>query len=144
MRESPLIGRSKGGRDICQKRLASALRDLYFSTVGMDAQIQSVSVNRYARCASRRCGATLIELLVVITLIALLIGSLLPSVGRSMRVASDAICKHHLRELGRTLMLYEYDNDGWLPTIGESDSVGRSGIEAVRGAEPWFAKQLTP
>ncbi len=116
--------------------LASASRDVYLGTLGMSAQRKSIQVNRRARSATRRCGATLIELLVVITLIALLVGSLLPSVGRSMRMASDAICKHHLREIGHVLILYEMDNDGWLPTMGDP----LKGQRDVRTSEPWFAK----
>lgn len=109
---------------------------MYVGTLGMSAQRESIQVNRCARLATRRCGATLIELLVVITMIGLLVGSLLPSVGRSMRLASDAICKHHLRELGTTLSLYQIDSDGWLPTMGEP----QDGLRALRASEPWFAK----
>ena len=136
MREARFIGRSNWGVEFCQKMLAFALRDVYFGGLGMGAHTHSVPAGWRARGATRRCGATLIELLVVITLIGLLVGSLLPSVGKSMRMASDAICKHHLRELGKTLMLYQIDSNGWLPTMGEP----QSGLRAMRAAEPWFAK----
>lgn len=53
-----------------------------------------------------------------------------------MRMASDAICKHHLREIGHTLMLYEMDNDGWLPTMGQP----KLGMAARKASVPWFAK----
>ncbi len=89
-----------------------------------------------ARSVVWRRGATLIELLVVIALIGLLIGALLPSVSRSMQVAADTLCKHHLKELGRTIMMYQIENDGWLPTVGEP----QAGIQSVRASTPWFAK----
>ncbi len=53
-----------------------------------------------------------------------------------MRMASDAICKHHLREIGHVLILYEMDNDGWLPTMGEP----LKGLRDVKASAPWFAK----
>ena len=114
-----LIGRSYISWWICQKMLASANAGVYFGTLGMSARTTSILMRRPKRTV-RRCGATLIELLVVITLIGLLMSSLLPLVGRSMRVASDTICKHRLREIGHTFALYEMDNAGWLPTMGAS------------------------
>ena len=102
----------------------------------MSAQRRLSLAGQCARSAARERGASLIELLVVISLIGLLIGALLPSVGRSMQVASSTLCKHHLRELGRTLLVYQIENAGWLPNAGQP----QGGIQAVRTAEPWFAK----
>ena len=68
-----------------------------------------------ARLARGRRAATLIELLVVMAMIGLLISILIPSLKRSMDLASATVCKHNLREIGHGLMLYRVDNDGWLP-----------------------------
>ncbi len=81
-------------------------------------------------------GFTLLELLVVVAISALIIGMLIPSLKRSVRMASATICMHNLREIGHGLALYRIENGGWLPSGGRPDG-------SWTGATPrdfWFLR----
>ena len=60
-------------------------------------------------------GFTLIELLVVISIIALLVGILLPALGAARRSAQDLKCGSNIRQLGIGLASYATDNAGKFP-----------------------------
>jgi len=78
-------------------------------------------------------------MLVVIAIIGILITMLLPSMQRSMRMASATVCMHNLRSVGQALALYRVENDGWLPT-------SRAAIQPTATAstessnKAWFGK----
>lgn len=60
-------------------------------------------------------GFTLIELLVVISIIALLIGILLPALSSARAVAITMQCSTQMRDIGIALDIYALDHDGHLP-----------------------------
>ena len=66
-----------------------------------------------------RSGFTLIELLVVISIIALLIGILLPALGKARASATRVACMANLRGIGQSLEIYRNDHDRGLPVMRE-------------------------
>ncbi|MEL7087667.1 MAG: type II secretion system protein, partial [Planctomycetota bacterium] len=54
-------------------------------------------------------GFTLVELLVVMSIIALLVGILLPALGAARAAGVDAKCKAHLRQVTVAQLTYRQD-----------------------------------
>ena len=65
----------------------------------------------------RNSGFTLIELLVVISIIALLVSILLPSLNAARKRARDVVCRTHLSGLIKSSVAYQTDYDEWFPGL---------------------------
>ncbi|MEM1444424.1 MAG: type II secretion system protein [Planctomycetota bacterium] len=81
-----------------------------------------------------RCHAfTLIELLVVISIIALLIGILLPALGAARNTARIAQSGANQRQIGIAMAAYRADNDAYFPLWQQS-----TGGTPVDGTPIWY------
>ncbi len=92
-------------------------------------------------CATVTPAFTLVELLVVIGIISILIGILLPVVGRAQDQARSAACKSNLRQIFIAVQVYANDNKGSLPYGFYFAEGGGSGFgnPTSSSASPWVS-----
>lgn len=90
-------------------------------------------------------GFTLIELLVVISIIALLIGILLPSLSAARQAANSVTCLSRLRQIGQGLNIYAIDFKQSLPpgTDGSTTNWAVLIFNAMGASGDDFASQAT-
>jgi len=72
-----------------------------------------------------RPGFTLVELLVVISIIAMLVGMLLPAIGMARESARRSTCMNNVTQIGKALITYDADKTrlpGWRNTIDKYTS----------------------
>jgi len=95
--------------------------------------------NNHCGGRSIRRGFTLIELLVVISIIALLIGLLLPALTTAREHARASVCMSHMQHLGYTLANYATDFKDYIPREGKGHEViiNRDPLIYQRYYYPW-------
>jgi prepilin-type N-terminal cleavage/methylation domain-containing protein len=88
----------------------------------------------HANSCKRRHAFTLVELLVVVGIIAVLIGVLLPTLGRARAAANRTACLSNVKQLYNGILMYCNDNHGWFPTC----AYPRDGSSYVHYPDDWI------
>ncbi len=91
--------------------------------------------NSHGFHCGRSAGFTLIELLVVISIIALLVGILLPALGAARRSALSIKSVSNLRQVGIGMASYNTERMGFYP-------IHSSAIPSIAGSKPRWADYL--
>lgn len=95
-------------------------------------------MNRIYRRPGRAGRAfTLIELLVVISIIALLVGILLPALGAARRSARNAVCLSNIRQISIGLLTYSESNKGYLPAAKSNPNSSLGNQRVIWQATLW-------
>src|SRR5689334_12091709 len=71
--------------------------------------------SRQSRFNRNQHGFTLVELLVVIGIIAVLIGILIPVLGRARESSRATVCRSNLREVYHAIVMYANENRDLFP-----------------------------
>lgn len=93
--------------------------------------------NHQHRPAQAYRAFTLIELLVVISIIALLVGILLPALGAARRSARTAVCASNIRQISIGLLSYAQDNKSFLPAAWSDPIASLSNKRAFWQTTVW-------
>lgn len=99
------------------------------------------------RHSRARSGFTLIELLVVVSIIALLVGILLPAVGETRRQARISLCTSNMKQHGQGVANYSAQNNDYLPSppLSNAKDAAEAAIYGPKGTVALqYATQAKP
>ena len=82
-----------------------------------------MGVGRCCRVVGKR-AFTLIELLVVVSIIALLVSILLPSLSKAREQAKKVLCQNNLKQINIAMVMYAYDHRDYFPLCGDVGNYG--------------------
>jgi len=90
---------------------------------------------------NRKTGAfTLIELLTVISIVAILMGLLLPTLRQARELAHQVNCQSNLRQIGAGVFIYADDHAGHPPASAPHELGGPQG--RVPESDPWLPAKM--
>jgi len=104
---------------------------------GLARQIVASRARRPGRLRAA-AGFTMIELLVVVAIIALLVGILLPTVGRCRELSRRAVCLTNLKHIGTAAMSYAADSNMHIPRGCDLDNDDPAALETFTDNCLWF------
>ncbi|MEN6425152.1 MAG: type II secretion system protein [Phycisphaerales bacterium] len=84
---------------------------------------------------------TLIELLVVISLIALLMAILMPSLQKARRTGQAVVCRAHLKQWGQIFHLYASDNENRLPQSVQGGALSAQDAYWIVATLPYYREK---
>jgi len=89
----------------------------------------------------RRTAFTLIELLVVISVIAVLMAILMPSLQRARRMGRAVVCRSHLKQWGQVFHLYAFDNENRLPQSVQGGGLSAQDAYWIVATLPYYGEK---
>jgi prepilin-type N-terminal cleavage/methylation domain-containing protein len=99
---------------------------------------------RKVRTTDRSQGFTLIEVMVVIAIVAILVGVLIPVVGKVREVSRELVCTSRLRDLTTATNLYRHDHEQFPNSLRESSAEDIGAMSLPPGPPPASVSQILP